>query len=78
MNVADAMTPREDVVTVELPGTRDDVLEYLQERGFSSVPVVKNSADGEEYRGLVSREELIERLVKSLNLPKNTLVFLCM
>ena len=61
MNVADAMTPREDVVTVELPGTRDDVLEYLQERGFSSVPVVKNSADGEEYRGLVSREELIER-----------------
>jgi len=27
MNVADAMTPREDVVTVEIPGTRDDVLE---------------------------------------------------
>ncbi|QCC46316.1 CBS domain-containing protein [Halobellus limi] len=61
MNVADAMTPREDVVTVELPGTRDDVLEYLQERGFSSVPVVKDGPDGEEYRGLVSREELIER-----------------
>jgi len=61
MNVADAMTPREDVVTVELPGTRDDVLEYLQERGFSSVPVVKDGPNGEEYRGLVSREELIER-----------------
>ena len=61
MNVADAMTPREDVVTVELPGTRDDVLEYIQERGFSSVPVVKQTDDGEEYRGLVSREELIER-----------------
>ncbi|WP_336023982.1 CBS domain-containing protein [Halobellus salinisoli] len=60
MNVADAMTPREDVVTVELPGTRDDVLEYLQERGFSSVPVVKRTDGREEYRGLVSREELIE------------------
>jgi CBS domain-containing protein len=61
MNVADAMTPREELVTVELPGTRDDVLEYLQEREFSSVPVVKRTDDGEAYRGLVSREELIER-----------------
>jgi CBS domain-containing protein len=61
MKVADAMTPREEVVTVELPGTRDEVLEYLQERGFSSVPVVKQSDDGEQYRGLISREDLIER-----------------
>jgi CBS domain-containing protein len=61
MNVADAMTPREDVVTVELPGTRDDVLGYLQDRAFSSVPVVKRTDDGEQYRGLVSREDLIER-----------------
>jgi CBS domain-containing protein len=60
MNVADAMTPRSEVVTVELPGTRDDVLTYLQERGFSSVPVIKQTDDGEEYRGLVSREDLIE------------------
>ena len=37
------------------------MLEYIQERGFSSVPVVKQTEDGEEYRGLVSREELIER-----------------
>jgi len=61
MKIADAMTPREEVVTVELPGTRDDVLEYLQERGFSSVPVVKETDAGERYRGLVSREELIEQ-----------------
>ena len=60
MNVADAMTARSDVVTVELPGTRDDVLEYLQERSFSSVPVVKETDEGEAYRGLVSREDLIE------------------
>ena len=60
MHVADAMTPREEVVTVELPGTRDDVLAYLQERGFSSVPVVKQTDEGEEYRGLISREDLIE------------------
>ncbi|GAB3314734.1 CBS domain-containing protein [Haloplanus salinarum] len=60
MHVADAMTPRADVVTVELPGTRDDALEYLQERGFSSIPVVKPTDDGEAYRGLVSRDDLIE------------------
>ncbi|MEF8771649.1 CBS domain-containing protein [Halodesulfurarchaeum sp.] len=61
MKVADAMTPRADVITVSLPGTRDDVLEYLQERSFSSVPVVKETEDGERYRGLVSREDLIKR-----------------
>jgi len=60
MHVADAMTPRADVVTVALPGTRDDALEYLQERGFSSIPVVKQTDDGEAYRGLVSRDDLIE------------------
>ena len=59
MNVADVMTPRSDVVTVEIPGTRDDVLEYLQERSFSSVPVVKETDDGEEFRGIVSRDALI-------------------
>src|SRR6056297_4059123 len=60
MNVGEAMTPRSEVVTVELPGTRDDVLEYLQERSFSSVPVVKNSDGTEEFRGLISRDDLIE------------------
>jgi IMP dehydrogenase len=61
MNVADVMTPREDVVTVEIPGTRDDVLEYLQDRAFSSVPVIKATDDGEIYRGIVSRDALIEQ-----------------
>ncbi|MFC7044059.1 CBS domain-containing protein [Halobacteriaceae archaeon GCM10025711] len=61
MNVSDAMTPRSRVVTVELPGTRDDLLEYLQERSFSSVPVVKRVDDVEQYRGLISREDLIEQ-----------------
>jgi len=62
MNAADAMTPREDLVTVSLPGTREDVLTYLQERSFSSVPVVKptEDGDGERFRGLVTREALIE------------------
>ena len=61
MKVADAMTPRSEVVTAELPGTRDDVLAHFQERSFSSVPVVKPAEDAEEYRGLVSRDDLIER-----------------
>jgi CBS domain-containing protein len=60
MNVADAMTPRDALVTVSIPGTRDDALEYLQERDFSSVPVVKGEGDEEEFRGLVSRQTLIE------------------
>ncbi|PSP74046.1 signal transduction protein [Halobacteriales archaeon QS_3_64_16] len=72
MNVADVMTPREDLVTVSLPGTREDALAYLQEQEFSSVAVVKESNDGEEadsengseseqFRGLVTRESLIAR-----------------
>jgi len=61
MNVADVMTPREDLVTVGLPGTRDDVLEYLQEREFSSVPVVKETDEGEQFRGLVTRDALIDQ-----------------
>jgi len=61
MNVADAMTPRSEVVTVEIPGTRDDVLEYLQERAFSSVPVIKETDEGEKFRGLISRDALIDQ-----------------
>ncbi|MFD1513156.1 CBS domain-containing protein [Halomarina rubra] len=59
MNVADAMTPGDEVVTVSLPGSRDDALEYLRTGEFSSVAVVKPTDDGEVFRGLVSREGLI-------------------
>ncbi|MFB6119199.1 CBS domain-containing protein [Halosegnis sp.] len=58
MNVADAMTPRESLVTAVVPGTREDVLERLQDNEFSSVPVV-NEESG-DFRGLVSRERLID------------------
>jgi IMP dehydrogenase len=61
MKVADVMTPRSELVTVELPGTREDALEYLKEDAFSSVPVIKPTDEGEEFRGLVSREVLIEQ-----------------
>jgi len=61
MNVEDVMTPREDVVTVEIPGTRDDVLEYLQDRQFSSVPAIKHEGDEEIYRGIITRSVLIDR-----------------
>ena len=61
MNVSDVMTPREEVVTVELPGSREDALEYLQERAFSSVPAIKYTDDGEVFRGIVSRKSLIEQ-----------------
>ncbi|MFB6310445.1 MAG: CBS domain-containing protein [Salinirussus sp.] len=61
MKVAEVMTPRAEVVTAEVPGTRDDVLEHLQDRAFSSVPVVKTEGDQEEFRGLVTRQALIEQ-----------------
>ena len=61
MNVEDVMTPRDEVVTVEIPGTRDDVLEYLQDREFSSVPAVKQTSEGEVYRGIISRTALINQ-----------------
>jgi IMP dehydrogenase len=60
MNVADVMTPRADLVTATLPGTRDDALAHLQTQSFSSVPVVKPTDDGEEFRGIVTRQALIE------------------
>ena len=61
MNVADAMTPRSEVVMAELPGTRDEALAHFQEGSFSSMPVVKRTEGDEEFRGLVSRNDLIER-----------------
>jgi CBS domain-containing protein len=61
MNVADAMTPRSEVVTVSVPGTREDALTYLQDRQFSSVPVVRGEGDEERYRGLISRADLIDQ-----------------
>ena len=59
MNVADAMTPRSEVVMAELPGTRDEALAHFQQGSFSSMPVVKRDDGGEEFRGLVSRERLM-------------------
>lgn len=61
MDVADVMTPRADLVTATVPGSREDVLRILQEREFSSVPVINRSDGQEVFRGLVSRERLIER-----------------
>jgi CBS domain containing-hemolysin-like protein len=60
MNVGDAMTTRDELVTAEIPGSREDVLDYLQDQKFSSVPVVKHNDEGEIYRGIVTRKSLIE------------------
>ncbi|RRJ29149.1 CBS domain-containing protein [Halocatena pleomorpha] len=60
MDVTDAMTPREELVTVSLPGSRDAALEHLRKREFSSVAVVKEENSDETFRGLISREALIE------------------
>ena len=57
MNVADAMTPRDSLVTSVVPGSRSDVLARLQDDEFSSVPIVNEETGA--FRGLVSREQLI-------------------
>lgn len=60
MDVTDAMTPRDELVTVSLPGSRDAALEHLRKREFSSVAVIKQENSDETFRGLISREALIE------------------
>ncbi len=60
MRVEEAMTPRSELVTATVPGSREDVLRILQERSFSSVPIVRETEDGDVFRGLISRERLIE------------------
>jgi len=60
MIVSEAMTPRSELTVAELPGSRDDALAHLKRGGFSSLPVVKPTGDGERYRGLVSRGDLID------------------
>ncbi|WP_330631296.1 CBS domain-containing protein [Halocatena halophila] len=60
MDVTDAMTPRDELVTVSIPGSRDVALEHLRSREFSSVAVLKTEDGTETFRGLISRETLIE------------------
>ncbi|MDI6719477.1 MAG: CBS domain-containing protein [Methanomicrobiales archaeon] len=55
MTVADFMTT--DVVSVEIPGSRDDVLKILKRTGISGVPVLK---DG-KLVGIITRKDLLRK-----------------
>ena len=57
MLAKDFMT--KDVVTVEIPSSRDDVLRILKRTGISGVPVVK----GEEKKllGIVTRKDILRK-----------------
>ncbi|HJJ48406.1 MAG TPA: CBS domain-containing protein [Methanocorpusculum sp.] len=55
MLVKDYMT--KDVVTVEIPSGRDDVLRILKRTGISGVPVIK--AKTKELLGIVTRKDLL-------------------
>ncbi|HWQ67879.1 MAG TPA: CBS domain-containing protein [Methanospirillum sp.] len=46
-----------DVVTVEIPGNRDDVLKILKRTGISGVPVLK---DG-KLVGIITRKDLLQK-----------------
>jgi CBS domain-containing protein len=53
--VKDFMTP--DVVSVEIPGNRDDVLKILKRTGISGVPVLK---DG-KLVGIITRKDMLRK-----------------
>jgi CBS domain-containing protein len=46
-----------DVVCVEIPGNRDDVLRILKRTGISGVPVLKNG----ELVGIITRKDLLRK-----------------
>jgi len=46
-----------DVVHVEIPGNRDDVLKILKRTGISGVPVVKNK----KIVGIITRKDLLRK-----------------
>jgi CBS domain-containing protein len=53
--VKDYMTA--DVVHVEIPGNRDDVLKILKRTGISGVPVIKNK----KIVGIITRKDLLRK-----------------
>jgi CBS domain-containing protein len=55
MIVKDYMTS--DVVHVEIPGNRDDVLKILKRTGISGVPVIKNK----KIVGIITRKDLLSK-----------------
>ena len=55
MIVKDYMTS--DVVHVEIPGNRDDVLKILKRTGISGVPVIKNK----KIVGIITRKDLLQK-----------------
>ena len=61
LKTVDIMTPREDLVTLELPGTRAEAVEYFKELEFASLPAVVDANGTEEFRGLVKRTTLISK-----------------
>ncbi len=55
MKVADYMTT--EVVRVEIPGNRDDVLKILKRTGISGVPVLKEG----KLVGIITRKDLLRK-----------------
>jgi CBS domain-containing protein len=55
MEVRDYMTS--DVVHVDIPGNRDDVLKILKRTGISGVPVLKNK----KIVGIITRKDLLRK-----------------
>lgn len=56
--ISEIMTPREDLVTMNIPGNRDILLETIQKTGLSVYPVLKK--DTNELVGIVSRSDLFK------------------
>ncbi|MCQ8893764.1 MAG: CBS domain-containing protein [Methanolinea sp.] len=59
MKVSEFMT--NDVVSVEIPGNRDDVLKILKRTGISGVPVLKKN----KLVGIITRKDLLRKAEES-------------
>jgi CBS domain-containing protein len=55
MLVRDFMT--KDVVSVEIPGNRDDILKIMKRTGISGVPILKNK----EIIGIITRKDMLTK-----------------
>lgn len=53
--ISDFMT--QDVVTVEMPGSREDVIRSMKRTGISGVPVIKNK----KIVGIITRKDLLRK-----------------
>ncbi len=70
-NVQEILTPRVNVVALNVTDTRENILETITEEGYSRVPVYENSVDN--IIGIVHSRELLIKMVNGEEIDLNKL-----